>query len=36
LKKTFEARKFEGNFTCHNFSLLKLDKKWEILEEFNF
>jgi 2'-5' RNA ligase len=34
LKKEFEQKRLEGNFECKQFSLLKLDKAWEVLKDF--
>lgn len=36
LQPEFETKTLSGIFKCGNFSLLKLDKKWEILRSFNF
>lgn len=36
LKNYFEDEKLSGTFTCSNFSLLKLEKKWEVLKTFSF
>ncbi|MBL7920804.1 MAG: 2'-5' RNA ligase family protein [Bacteroidia bacterium] len=36
LQAQFIDKKLNGAFNCGSFSLLKLDKKWEILKEFSF
>jgi 2'-5' RNA ligase len=36
LKNFFENEKLSGTFSCCNFSLLKLEKKWEVLRTFSF
>ncbi len=36
LKQEFSDKKLSGTFNCKGFSLLKLDKKWEILKDFSF
>ena len=36
LKLYFENEKLAGSFLCNNFSLLKLEKKWEVLSTFSF
>jgi len=36
LKTSFENQKLSGTFNCGNFSLLKLEKKWELLQTFSF
>jgi 2'-5' RNA ligase len=35
LKADFSAKKIEGKFNCVNFSLLKLEKKWEEIRSFS-
>ena len=36
LKTNFENQKLSGTFNCIDFSLLKLEKKWEVLQTFSF
>ncbi len=36
LKTYFENEKLSGTFSCPNFSLLKLEKKWEVINTFSF
>jgi 2'-5' RNA ligase len=36
LAAEFKTKKLSGNFKCDSFSLLKLEKKWEVLHTFNF
>ncbi len=36
LQPVFSAKEFGGIFNCANFSLLKLENKWEILKSFSF
>ncbi len=36
LQQEFIDKKLGGTFKCKGFSLLKLDKKWEILKDFSF
>ncbi|MBA2610909.1 MAG: 2'-5' RNA ligase family protein [Bacteroidetes bacterium] len=36
LKTCFENEKLTGIFAINNFSLLKLEKKWEVLKTFSF
>jgi 2'-5' RNA ligase len=31
---TFGSRPFSGNFTCRGFELLKLNKRWDVLQTF--
>jgi 2'-5' RNA ligase len=36
LQPEFQVKKLSGTFNCKSFTLLKLDKKWELLKDFSF
>lgn len=36
LKTNFDNQKLSGTFSCSNFALLKLEKKWGVLQTFSF
>lgn len=34
LQRDFESKRLEGSFNCCGFSVLKLEKRWEVLQNF--